>query len=40
MYVDEAHWVLQSLLKSMGMKGEVKAVTFTSDELNDLKQGF
>lgn len=35
--VDEAHWVLQSLLKSMGMKGEVKAITLTSDEL---KQGF
>lgn len=33
MYVDEAHWVLQSLLKSMGMRGELKAVTFTSDEL-------
>ena len=35
--VDEAHWVLQSLLKSMGMRGEVKAITLTSDEL---KQGF
>lgn len=31
--VDEAHWVLQSLLKSMGMRGEVKAITLTSDEL-------
>lgn len=40
MYVDEAHWVLQSLLKSMGMRGELKAVTFTSDELNNIKQGF
>lgn len=38
--VDEAHLVLQSLLKSMGMKGEVKAITLTSDELNTLKQGF
>lgn len=35
--VDEAHWVLQNMLKSMGMKGEVKAITLTSDEL---KQGF
>ena len=31
--VDEAHWVLQSLLKSLGMRGEVKAITLTSDEL-------
>lgn len=37
MFVDEAHWVLQNMLKNMGMKGEIKAVTFTSDEL---KQGF
>lgn len=34
MFVDEAHWVLQKMLKNMGMKGEIKAVTFTSDELN------
>lgn len=33
MLVDEAHWVLQSLLKSLGMRGEVKAITLTSDEL-------
>lgn len=31
--VDEAHLVLQNLLKSMGMRGEVKAITLTSDEL-------
>lgn len=31
--IDEAHLVLQSLLKSMGMNGEVKAITLTSDEL-------
>lgn len=35
--VDEAHWVLQNLLHSMGIRGEVKAITLTSDEL---KQGF
>lgn len=33
MYVDEAPWVLQNLLKSIGMRGEVKAMTLTSDEL-------
>ena len=31
--VDEVPQVLQSLLKSMGMRGEVKAITLTSDEL-------
>lgn len=31
--IDEAHWVLQSLLNSLGMRGEVKAITLTSDEL-------
>ena len=31
--IDEAHWVLQMLLKNMGMRGEVKAITLTSDEL-------
>ena len=31
--VDEAPMVLRSLLHSMGMKGEVKAITLTSDEL-------
>ena len=35
--VDEAPLVLRSLLHSMGMKGEVRAITLTSDEL---KQGF
>lgn len=30
--VDEAHWVLQSLLRRMGMKGEVKAITLTEKE--------
>ena len=38
MLVDEAHWVLQSLLKSMGMKGEIKAITLSENE--DIKQGF
>ena len=32
LFVDEAHWVLQNLLKSLGMKGEVKAITLTSEE--------
>lgn len=38
--VDEAHWVLQALLKYLGMNGELKAVTFTTEELNnyDTKQ--
>ena len=31
--VDEAPLVLQNLLHSMGMKGEVRAITLTSDEL-------
>jgi hypothetical protein len=31
--VDEAPMVLRSLLHSMGMKGEVRAITLTSDEL-------
>lgn len=35
--VDEAPMILQSLLNSLGMKGEVKAITLTSDEL---KQDF
>lgn len=30
--VDEAHWVLQLLLKNAGMRGDVKAITLTSDE--------
>lgn len=30
--VDDAHWVLQSLLKSLGMRGEVKAITITEEE--------
>lgn len=38
--VDEAHWVLEMLLKSVGMRGNIKAITLTSDELNELKQGF
>ena len=38
--IDEAPWVLQMLLKNMGMRGEVKAITLTSDELDCLKQGF
>ena len=32
-FVDEAHWVLQKLLNSMGMRGEVRAITLTADEL-------
>ena len=35
--VDEAPMMLQSLLNALGLKGEVKAITLTSDEL---KQGF
>lgn len=31
--IDEAPMILQSLLNSLGMKGEVKAITLTSDEL-------
>lgn len=38
MLVDEAHWVLQRLLNSMGMKGEIKAITLSENE--DIKQGF
>lgn len=30
--IDEAPWVLQMLLKNMGMRGDVKAITLTSDE--------
>ena len=30
--VDEAHWVLQCLLNYLGMRGEVKAITLTTDE--------
>lgn len=30
--VDEVPWVLQSLLKSLGMRGEVKAITLTEKE--------
>ena len=30
--VDEAPLVLQNLLKSMGMRGEVKAIALTSDD--------
>ena len=30
--VDEAPWVLQMLLQNMGMRGNVKAITLTSDE--------
>lgn len=35
--VDEAPMMLQSLLHALGLKGEVRAITLTSDEL---KQGF
>lgn len=35
--VDEAPMVLQTFWKSLGMGGEVKAMTLTSD---DIKQGF
>lgn len=31
--VDEAPMILQSLLNAIGMRGEVKAITLTSDEL-------
>lgn len=31
--VDEAPLVLQNLLSSLGMRGEVKAITLTSDDL-------
>ena len=31
--VDEAHWVFQSLLKQLGVKGDIKAITITSSEL-------
>ena len=31
--VDEAHWILQSLLKLLGAKGDVKAITITSSDL-------
>ena len=33
MLVDEAPLVLQTLLNSLGMMGEVKGITLTSDEL-------
>lgn len=32
MLVDEAHWVLQRLLNSMGMRGEIKAITLSEKE--------
>ena len=35
--VDEAPLVLQNLLSSMGMRGEIKAITLTSSD--ELKQG-
>ena len=38
MFVDEAHWVLQRLLNSMGMRGEIKAITLSENE--NIKQGF
>ena len=31
-FVDEAHWVLQRLLNSMGMMGEIKAITLSEKE--------
>jgi hypothetical protein len=31
-FVDEAHWVLQSLLNSMGMRGEIQAITLSEKE--------
>ena len=36
--VDEAHWVLPNMLKSMGMTGEIKAITLSEKE--DIKRGF
>ncbi len=33
--IDEADLVLQSLLNSLGMRGGVKAITLTSDELKE-----
>lgn len=30
--VDEAPWVLRCLLESLGVKGEVKAITLTADD--------
>lgn len=30
--VDEVHWVLQRLLNSMGMTGEIKAITLSEKE--------
>lgn len=30
--VDEAHWVLQCLLNSLGMRGEIKAITLPQGE--------
>ena len=38
--VDEAPIVLEMLLRNIGMRGEVKAITLTSNGLNELKQGF
>lgn len=32
LFVDEAHWVLQRLLNSMGMVGEIKAITLSAKE--------
>lgn len=34
--IDEAPWVLQMLLKNMGMSGAVKAITLTADESKQL----
>lgn len=31
--IDEAPWVLETLLQEIGMRGKVKAITLTSDEL-------
>lgn len=31
-FVDEAHWVLQRLLNSMGMRGEIQAITLSEKE--------
>lgn len=31
-FVDEAHWVLQRLLNSMGMRGDIKAITLSEKE--------
>lgn len=36
--IDEAPLVLQSLLKELGVMGEIKAITLTSDELEQGKK--